>query len=87
MVDDIPDSPKEKVVYLITHLGNCWAIVMICPCGCGKLLHLNTLQEYHPSWKYYLENKNRISLTPSINRTVGCKSHFFVKKSRIKWCN
>ncbi|WP_366931770.1 DUF6527 family protein [Paraburkholderia xenovorans] len=26
------------------------------------------------------------TLAPSVDRTVGCKSHFFVRGGRIQWC-
>ncbi|WP_397321508.1 DUF6527 family protein [Pedobacter foliorum] len=58
---------------------------MICPCGCRKLLHMNLMDDYDPYWNYILDGKV-ISLAPSINRLVGCKSHFFVTNGKIEWC-
>ena len=86
VVEDIPKRPEKNVVYLVSHLGYCWQVVMMCPCGCKKLLYMNAMPEYHPCWKYTIDKNERISLSPSIHRMVGCKSHFFVRNGRIDWC-
>ena len=44
-----------------------------CPCGCGDLITLNIYPYLKPTWKV-----TRNSITPSINRKVGCKSHFTI---------
>ncbi len=85
-IDDVPDRLNNKVIYLITHQDQCWQIVMICPCGCGKLLHMNVIKDYHPCWKYEFDSHKRISLQPSIHRQVGCKSHFFIRNGKVNWC-
>ncbi|WP_410688422.1 DUF6527 family protein [Chitinophaga filiformis] len=58
---------------------------MTCPCGCGKILYLNLLRDYAPYWAYKTEGKI-ISLSPSVHRTVGCKSHFFITDGKLIWC-
>jgi hypothetical protein len=86
VIDEVPNLPNRNIIYLVTHLDHCWQIVMVCPCGCGQLLYMNAMPEYRPCWKYNIDKKGRISLSPSIHRIVGCKSHFFIKSSRIDWC-
>lgn len=83
--DEIPDKPDNITIYLIENQGYCWQAVMICPCGCKKQLNMNLMKDYHPHWQYKINSKNIITLNPSINRTVGCKSHFFVKQGKIIW--
>jgi len=39
----------------------------------------------HPKSSFDINEKKRISLHPSIDRTVGCKSHFWVRKGKIIW--
>lgn len=85
-VSEVPDRLDEKTIYIETNLDVPWQIVMRCPCGCRKNLHMNLLSEYYPYWKYSISKKNRISLFPSIHRFVGCRSHFFIKKGEILWC-
>ncbi len=84
-VNDIPDKLTYKEIYIIENEGCNWQAVMICPCGCNKILHMNLMEEYHPSWKFTLLKKDIISLNPSINRIVGCKSHFFVTEGKVIW--
>jgi Family of unknown function (DUF6527) len=84
-IDEIPDNPKRKVVYFIGHDEYYWKAVLICPCGCNKILQMNLMNEYDPFWKYKIEKNNRVTLSPSIHRIVGCKSHFFIRKGKIIW--
>ncbi len=51
----------------------------ICPCGCKQIISLNLLKGSTPLWKI-----NGNSITPSINRIVGCKSHFYITKGKYK---
>lgn len=85
IVTDIPDNLDNKRIYIIENEGCNWQAVMICPCGCNKILHMNLMEEYYPSWKFTLLKKDIVSLRPSINRTIGCKSHFFVTNGKIIW--
>lgn len=84
-MDEVPDNLKQDVIYLIRHEDYYWQAIMICPCGCKKLLHMNLICEYKPYWDFKIEKRGRISFSPSIHRTVGCKSHFFVRKGKIVW--
>jgi hypothetical protein len=56
-----------------------------CPCGCGDLIMLSLMKENKPSWNLQIDNLGRPSLLPSIWKIDGCKSHFFVRRGRIKW--
>jgi hypothetical protein len=87
VVSELPDQLKHNTVYIEANQGFPWQAVMICPCGCKSTLHMNLIEEYKPHWKFYIDNKKRFSLSPSIHRTVGCKSHFFLKKGAIFWCS
>lgn len=84
--EEVPDHPANKTIYLVTHQGYCWQIVMVCPCGCRKLLFMNAIRDHHPYWRFEIRNQYSITLHPSIHRQVGCKSHFFVRWSKIDWC-
>lgn len=48
-------------------------IDLICPCGCKERIILNSLPDAKPCWKV-IGN----SILPSINRLVGCRSHFTI---------
>lgn len=85
ITDDVPEKIDNKTIYIIYNEGYYWQAVMLCPCKCKKILHMNLMKEYHPFWKIEIDNKNRISLNPSVHRIVGCRSHFFVSNGRIIW--
>lgn len=84
-VDDIPDRLRSGIVYLVGNDGYYWQAVMLCPCGCEKVLHMNLIEDYEPCWTYIIHPKT-ISLSPSVNRMVECRSHFFLRNGKIEWC-
>jgi hypothetical protein len=85
-VNEIPDRFVNNIIYVIQNEGYSWQAVMICPCGCQNILYMNLIKEHKPSWEIEVDKNRSVSLHPSINRIVGCKSHFFLKNSKIKWC-
>lgn len=53
-----------------------YRIDLVCPCGCNEVITLNTLADTKPCWSIQGN-----SIKPSINRIVGCKSHFTITNS------
>lgn len=84
-VKDFPDKPQHHIVYLFGMPGNEWFAGFICPCGCGEFIEL-VLEGSSPSWTFSISKGGRPDLSPSIFRSVGCRSHFFLHKGRIRWC-
>lgn len=84
-IEDIPEQVIDKTIYIIGTEEFPWLLLFICPCGCKQKIHLNLLTDTRPYWKYKISWENKISVSPSIFRKVGCESHFFVIKSKIKW--
>ncbi|RKF32290.1 hypothetical protein BCY89_13915 [Sphingobacterium siyangense] len=84
-IEDVPDDFKKKIVYVVGESGFSWQLVMLCPCGCGAVLYMNLIEEEFPCWSFTFNKKKQISIHPSINRFVGCKSHFFLKEGRVIW--
>lgn len=84
IVTDVPDSIECKTIYIVGEYP--WVLIFDCPCGCCEIIYLNLLEEENPFWTFLLED-NHISIFPSVWRTKGCKSHFFVNKCKIVWCN
>lgn len=82
--EDPPAVIVKKTIYVIGTKKYPWQIIFSCPCGCTNAINLNLLMEVRPNWSYRLDNKKRISISPSICRTSGCKSHFFVRKGQIE---
>lgn len=58
---------------------------MLCPCGCGALLDMNLLHDTLPVWEYTHHQDHTVTLSPSIFRKVGCRSHFWFRESRVYW--
>lgn len=86
VVEELPDSLDAKTVYVAGENGHRWFVAMICPCGCGETLHMSLLADARPRWALTHHKDGTISLTPSVWRQVGCRSHFFLVQGRIRWC-
>lgn len=69
--------------------GDNWAkwVFMKCPCGCKDVITLSLMKSYKPNWDLRMNKKGRITLSPSIWKKDGCKSHFFVKNSKFIWAD
>lgn len=57
----------------------------LCPCGCGETIDVNLMKSHKPYWTIKKSMLGELTLFPSVNKINGCKSHFFVKKSKIIW--
>ena len=84
-VDEIPENICQRSIYIVGEKEQPWLIAFRCPCGCNNLIQLNLLKEARPRWNYVVSKKNKITVKPSIWRNVDCRSHFFIRKSKIKW--
>lgn len=58
---------------------------MVCPCGCGEIIQLSLIKEDNPMWRIVKNDKNQITVSPSIWRTKNCRSHYFLRDSKIVW--
>ena len=85
--DDPPEQIEYNTVYIIGEYGFYWQLLFICPCGCNDGIQLNLLSNSFPSWEYHITSKDKISIYPSIWKTKGCKSHFILRNSKIRWVN
>jgi len=87
IVQDMPPTTlKSKTLYIVEDDGYVESASMVCPCGCGKVLHMNLLQDERPCWRVEVHRDGSSSLHPSVWRKVGCKSHFWFKAGRVRWC-
>jgi hypothetical protein len=81
---DLPDKYKRNICYLIGCNNQYWVLTFLCPCGCGDKIYLNLLKDNQPFWRINFD-VNTISVYPSIWKTGGCRSHFFITNNRIIW--
>lgn len=59
---------------------------LTCPCGCGAEMALNLQDGREPRWKARFDADGLLTLTPSVLRTAGCRSHFFITNGKVVWC-
>lgn len=83
-VAEEPDRLARGIVYVVGAPVP-WMVVVSCPCGCDEAVHLSLLRGARPRWEMIVHEDGTISLSPSILRTSGCRSHFWLQKGRIGW--
>lgn len=83
--DDLPDVCEANNLYLVGEDNIYWMAALICPCGCGDLIQLALDPTGRPRWNFAIDEKNQITLTPSVHRKVGCRSHFILRNGKIVW--
>lgn len=83
--DVLPDKlPKRNLVLLKDNSEN-WSVGFLCPCGCGDTIELLLLPNVMPRWDIKIDRNGRPTLYPSVARVSGCRSHFWLRRGRIKW--
>ena len=87
VAETTPSQLKPKTLYVVTEDDEPWHAEMICPCGCGKTLHMNLLLDERPVWQITEHNDGTSSLHPSVWRKTGCRSHFWFRKGQVVWCH
>lgn len=86
-VPEVPHPFELNTVYLHVEEGlPPWSASFLCPCGCNDeiCIPLDLLGE-GPMWR--LESEQPIHISPSLQRTYGCKSHFFVHGGEFRMCS
>jgi len=81
---ELPDKFLPNVLYVLEEVAP-WQVALLCPCGCKEVIQLSLLKDDDPKWALRLSENKLPSLYPSIWRTVGCQSHFFLRDGLILW--
>ena len=85
--NEIPDpgdmEPNE--IYIESEDGEYFQAAMICCCGCNEVLYMNLCKQIKPCWSVEIDKDGLVTFIPSINRIVGCKSHFWIRNGVIQW--
>ena len=84
-VEEFPDRLEPATLYVAGEEPYAWAAAMLCPCGCGDIIELNLLEQTRPSWSVQQNSDGSVTVRPSVWRTKGCRSHFFVRNDRVHW--
>lgn len=84
--DELPDLVRDGVLYAIGKDGVYWQAALKCPCDCGSIIQLPLDSSgTHSSWKLS-KTLEQPTLFPSVWRTVGCRSHFWLRRGAVEWC-
>ncbi|MCF8414642.1 MAG: hypothetical protein K9G40_00255 [Crocinitomicaceae bacterium] len=84
IISEIPELPNKDCIYILNEGYIDESLSFVCPCGCDSIIELNLLEDSKPLWRYNTD-RNKITISPSVWRTVGCKSHFFIRKGKVEW--
>jgi hypothetical protein len=85
VVSELPTKLAPGFVYLVGEYGHPWQVALVCPCGCGEVVQLNLLPPGPPLWQAERGPDGNLTLWPSIRRSVGCQSHFWIRRGRVLW--
>jgi hypothetical protein len=83
-VEIIPEKMKSDILYIEGGYQSEQFASLLCPCGCKEVINLNLEPEENPCW--VLKKGRLTDLSPSIWKSSNCKSHFFIKRGKIRWC-
>ncbi|WBH17724.1 DUF6527 family protein [Sphingomonas radiodurans] len=84
--DTLPATLPSRDLVVVRDDGEDWSVGMRCPCGCGDTIELVLVAEAKPRWSLAFDRHGRPSLSPSVWRRAGCRSHFWVRGGRVEWC-
>lgn len=87
MVEEaLPEQLDQRIVYIVREDGFDEQAALLCPCGCGCILHMNLLPDECPCWRVTQNMDGTVTLYPSVWRKKDCGSHFWFRNGRIQWC-
>jgi hypothetical protein len=84
--DTLPARLPRRNLVLMRDDDDDWSVGLQCPCGCGARLEMMVLKGVRPRWDVTTDNRGRPTLYPSVWLRTGCRSHFWVRRGRIFWC-
>ena len=84
--DQLPSKMPGRDVVLTVDDGEPWSIGMVCPCRCGDVIEMLVIAGATPRWSIQTDAAGRPTVSPSVWRNTGCKSHFWLRKGRVHWC-
>ncbi|MDE2822546.1 MAG: DUF6527 family protein [Chloroflexota bacterium] len=84
--ESLPERLLRRTVYVVRDDGFDELVALLCPCGCGRVLHMNLLPDERPCWRVTWNVNGTVTLHPSVWRRKDCGSHFWLRNGRIRWC-
>lgn len=83
--DTLPALIQHGRLIHMVDAGESWSVGFYCPCGCGDVIELLLLTAADPHWTLSVDASGRPTLRPSVWRTTGCKSHFWIRNGQTVW--
>jgi hypothetical protein len=84
--DSLPKRVSRRTLYVVQEDGFLEQAAMLCPCGCGRVLHMNLLPDERPCWRFIRHKDGTATLSPSVWSKRDCRSHFWFRQGRVHWC-
>jgi hypothetical protein len=84
--DFLPKRLDPRALYVVQEDGFLEQAAMLCPCGCGRVLHMNLLSDERPCWRLIRHKDGTATLSPSVWSKRDCRSHFWFRRGRVHWC-
>ena len=86
-VDDPPDEPRPRTVYVVGGRRHPFYTVVACPRrACPQVVNLDVSPEVKPRWRIKEHTDGTLSLHPSIRVTgLPCKCHYWLRRGRVVW--
>ena len=82
---EVPKAVDPLTVVAVGEGDHLWYAVLTCPCGCDETIQLSLLPDDRPRWR--LTSSGSVpTLSPSVWRHRGCRSHFILRDGRVTWC-
>lgn len=85
--DSLPKDLPYRDITLARDDEEDWCVGMRCPCSCGQTIELLLVREASPRWSLKIGRDGLPTLSPSVWLQTGCRSHFWLKRGRIHWCD
>ena len=86
-VEDLPDNPCQKTVYIIGGRKHPFYAAIVCPRkACQQVVHLDLSPGANERWSITEHLDGLISISPSIHVTrLPCQCHYWLRRGRIVW--
>jgi hypothetical protein len=85
--DSIPAKLPRRNLLLARDGEEDWCVGMRCPCGCQKAIELLVIRGVVPRWDLRIDARGLPTLEPSVFLQTGCRSHFWLRRGRVYWCD
>ena len=72
-------AKEDLLVLVVGETGTAKWLVFRCPCGCREIRRVSLSRAVRPHWRYRIDDKNRISLYPSVRLERECAAHFVMR--------